>query len=540
MAGGLKLEDLNWGTCNDLSDTNQSQLTGDPRRTSPLQSVQQATELAFLKDAIGARGEYNGFVVDFQQQDFATFQNKAQMFQAWVYFVPGTSGQPKQYENVAYKVYLPELMPQPAPHSDWKAEQTARLLVTYPNVYSALDNQEAIPKGSFVTVRFDDPTNLVNPRIVKILERSVGVVGLSTDANGNYLKTAFLDGIPVTVAAGTGGPGAASHNPKAKTERYSDETHPSPTRKIAPDRGAGSYYPVATWAPTYNWSNKGKKNDVSPSRKTKADVKYIIMHTTEIWSNNGSKNTLRGFIESRPAKHKDKMRTGKQGVNYIFGIEGQTWALTSDLDNAFHIGKGTGLGPGGSGPQQFSATNSIGIEVVGRAEDPTTWYKKTDQGWVLNYAKLRKLAGLIAYLADKFDIPLVYYGLPKMKTRGFSRGPYSEEKYGIKTQRVEIPKGTGRQYPLSKPPPQKGVYAHGRASLGRRSDPGVHFPWKYVMKEAAAKSKSAHKGDWNTYLRATAGTLGEFPVIDGVEVPGWGDFYVDPPPKEKKKKKDKS
>ena len=66
------------------------------------------------------------------------------------------------------------------------------------------------------------------------------------------------------------------------------------------------------------------------------------------------------------------MRNGKQGVNYIFGLGGKVWALTSDLDNAFHIGKGTnGL---------FSATNSIGIEVVGRAEDPSTWYMKLPSG----------------------------------------------------------------------------------------------------------------------------------------------------------------
>ena len=239
MAGGLKLQDLNWGMCSDLIDSNQSQLTGDPRRTTPLTAVRRMTTLAYAKDTIGARKDYNGFVVGFTVQNFATFQNQAQMFQAYTYLQPGGAG-PKQYENVAYKVYLPELMPYPAPRSDADAEETTKLLATYPDVYSALANQEAIPKGSFVVVRFDDPVNLRGPKIVKILERAVGVVGLSTDASGNHLESAFLDGIPTTTAVQTGGPGAASH---AATERYSGEMHPSPTRKLAPDRGAGSYFP---------------------------------------------------------------------------------------------------------------------------------------------------------------------------------------------------------------------------------------------------------------------------------------------------------
>ena len=126
--------------------------------------------------------------------------------------------------------------------------------------------------------------------------------------------------------------------------------------------------------------------------------------------------------------------------------------------------------------------------------------------WAINKPKMNRLAKLIAYLADKFDIPLKYYGLPPKKYRGFSRGPTSEEKYGIKTQKVEVPRGTGHQYDLNGNPPGKGVYSHGRASLGRRYDPGVHFPWKYVMKKASEISTN-HKSDWSNYNLISLGRI---------------------------------
>ena len=235
MAGGLKLQDLNWGMCTDLYESNQAQITGDPRRTDPLMSWKRLTQVAYSKDCIGNRTDYDGFVVGFQQQEFATFQNQAQMFQAWVYFVPGTGKGIKEYENVAYKVYIPELMPQGPPKSTDDAATVQKLLATYPDVYSALDFKEAIPKGSFVTVRYDDPVHLRGPKIVKIIERAVGVVGLSTDASGNPLESAFLDGMPTRLPPF--GPG------EGETAKQTTTTTP-PAAPTGPAKGPYTYIPT--------------------------------------------------------------------------------------------------------------------------------------------------------------------------------------------------------------------------------------------------------------------------------------------------------
>ena len=213
---GLKLEELNWGICNDLVDTNQAQITGDPRRTTPVKAVQRMTQAAFAPDAIGARDEYNGFVVSSQEINYATYRNRASMLQSYAAPAAQNSGQPTEYDNIAYKVYIPELMPQPPPPSTVTPEEAARIFATYPDVFPELEINEKIPHGSLVTVRYENPQYLTNPRIVNIIERAVGVVIAGESISGQYAR-----GAPYRSRSGLGHSGPAVQSPTTDDGSFS-------------------------------------------------------------------------------------------------------------------------------------------------------------------------------------------------------------------------------------------------------------------------------------------------------------------------------
>ena len=201
---GLKLEDLTWGALNNLHDTKQSQLTGDPRRTSTVSSLKRGAAAAFEPDAIGNRTQYTGFVVAQVKVDYATYQNKGSILQEHV--LPGDREENTGAENIAYKVYIPEIEPRPAPTSS-----TDPILRTYPNVFSQLATKDEIALGSLVVVEYEDPTVLHNPQIVRLLEKAVGLENINVDAAGNALGNTFSGGTPNLIGTGspegTGNPG---------------------------------------------------------------------------------------------------------------------------------------------------------------------------------------------------------------------------------------------------------------------------------------------------------------------------------------------
>jgi len=195
--GGLKLQDLNWGVLNSLSDSNQHQLTGDRRRTDTSKMLQQAASTAYSPDAIGSRDEYQGFIVSHRPVNYATYQNPGSMLQEYVIMTNFTApaGQDAamqeagRYNNLAYKVYIPELNPQPAPRG---ADDP--VLRTYPDIYSSLPGKEALPLGTLVAVKYDDPAFLRGPSIVRVVEYGIGIENVSVDKEGKILQTAFYQG----------------------------------------------------------------------------------------------------------------------------------------------------------------------------------------------------------------------------------------------------------------------------------------------------------------------------------------------------------
>tara|TARA_R110002020_G_scaffold421418_4_gene630515 strand:- start:7663 stop:9168 length:1506 start_codon:yes stop_codon:yes gene_type:complete len=199
---GLKLTDLSWGTLNEIADTRQSQPTGDPRRTTTSTTLRRSAALAYSPDAIGSRTQYNGFVVSHRPINYATYQNKASLLQEYTLLKNATTDDtaPGRYENLAYKVYIPELEPRPAPRGN-----DDPVLQTYPDVFSQLSTQEAIPLGSLVVVEYEDPVNLKNPQIVRVLERAVGLDNISSDSAGRPLANIFFNGDPGVLGAGIAG-----------------------------------------------------------------------------------------------------------------------------------------------------------------------------------------------------------------------------------------------------------------------------------------------------------------------------------------------
>ena len=174
---GIKLEDLSYGALNEIADLKQSQLTGDPRRTSTSTSLQRGTAQAYEPNTLKNRSEFNGFVVASRAVTYPVYQNKASMFREYLF--GGSDNESAQQAHTAYKVYIPELEPRPAPKGN-----TDPILRTYPDVYSELSTSEAIPMGSLVLVRYENPATLSNPKIVKVLSKVSGIEGLGAAGSG--------------------------------------------------------------------------------------------------------------------------------------------------------------------------------------------------------------------------------------------------------------------------------------------------------------------------------------------------------------------
>jgi|3_EtaG_2_1085321.scaffolds.fasta_scaffold00135_36 hypothetical protein len=219
--GGLKLQDLNWGMLNEIVDSNQSQVTGDRRRTSTSTMLQQAATLAYSPDAIGTRSEYQGFIVSFREVEYATYENPGSMLQEYVLLTNSTQpadatgdqqAEAGRHNNIAYKVYIPELNPQPAPRG-----ANDPVLRSYPDIYSSMASMEKLPLGALVVVKYESPTLLRRPSIVRVVERDIIIENVS-DMRGQELADAFMAGHPTTIGDGDGGWGEKPHQQRMMAE----------------------------------------------------------------------------------------------------------------------------------------------------------------------------------------------------------------------------------------------------------------------------------------------------------------------------------
>ena len=79
----LKLADLKYGTLNNISE-NDSNASGDRRRTSPVTALRFATEKAFEINTLTGIKEFNGIVLHSRIVTYASYQNRASLLETFV------------------------------------------------------------------------------------------------------------------------------------------------------------------------------------------------------------------------------------------------------------------------------------------------------------------------------------------------------------------------------------------------------------------------------------------------------------------------
>ena len=176
-------------------------------------------------------------------------------------------------------------------------------------------------------------------------------------------------------------------------------------------------FPEARWHPSpvyghgsrpWNWQNIGRSGS--------SDIRQVIAHTAESGSAQSALNSLSNVPLDR----------GLDSAHYLVADD-VVYQLVDDRNQAWHGGNANPY--------------SIGIETVGRADDPSTWTPGVIRNW-------GRLAG---WLSWAYQIPLVY-----------------------------IDGALGQP---AAPIPDRAFIAHGALS-STRYDPGVYFPWGEIRQAA--------------------------------------------------------
>jgi N-acetyl-anhydromuramyl-L-alanine amidase AmpD len=153
----------------------------------------------------------------------------------------------------------------------------------------------------------------------------------------------------------------------------------------------------------------------------RAAVDQVVLHTTE----GGLASSLDTLTDPfRQIVTDGQAENARVSAHYLVS-EATIYQLVGDENEAWHAGAHN--------------AHTIGVEIVGTADDPRTW----------SAAIITQLSRLVAWLSLEYGIPLEY------------RADSSEP-------------DTGR-----------GFVAHGALDPERRHDPGVWFPWPQVQSAAA-------------------------------------------------------
>ena len=192
--GGLDLLDLMFGTLNFLRDDSIND-SGDRRRGNPLSFLVQTMTKAYGIDALKDVTDFRGIVLDSHKVDGVVPINRSEILNAYLNISLGgkilkaIKGDKTVF---AYKVFIPELEMRPPPESS-----DDPIIDTYANVYDGRDTTPEIPKGTVVTVQFEDFKNLLNPRIVAAEKKPLIIKGL-TESSKNVVEALknFFSGSP--------------------------------------------------------------------------------------------------------------------------------------------------------------------------------------------------------------------------------------------------------------------------------------------------------------------------------------------------------
>jgi muramidase (phage lysozyme) len=186
--------DLLWGTLNNFKDTLASN-SGDPRREDGRNFLNAGLRRTFgrntLKDVNGFHGIIFG-ALDTYQVDAA---QKAGLLRDYMQ----NPGESPTALRTAYKVYIPEIEPSPAPKS-----ASDPILWFYPNIFAndRVSMTQQLSVGDIVRVKYRDMQNLLEPTIVS----KEGTISLSfPSATTGGLRFKFK-ATPTIVRPGGSGP----------------------------------------------------------------------------------------------------------------------------------------------------------------------------------------------------------------------------------------------------------------------------------------------------------------------------------------------
>ena len=151
-----------------------------------------------------------------------------------------------------------------------------------------------------------------------------------------------------------------------------------------------------------------------------AAISHAVFHTTE------------GPLEASLNTLSDQFRTpaegGRVSAHYVVGPAGEIYSLVEDQDTAWHV--------------RGRNSDTIGIEIVGWADDPSSW----------NPQNIAALSALVGWLSTTYGVPLVYQATPE------------------------------------EPPTARGFVSHHALDPSRRSDPGPYFPWEEIKRGAGGEA----------------------------------------------------
>lgn len=161
-------------------------------------------------------------------------------------------------------------------------------------------------------------------------------------------------------------------------------------------------------SPDVEWiasPNAGSRNGVGP-------VDSIVIHTTEV----SFAGTLAIFLDT----------ASQVSAHFVIAPDGHIVQMVDTSQRAWHA--------------TYYNSRSIGIEMVGYADSPSTW----------NDNNLAALMDLLAWLATAYDVPLIH---PAGNAYDFADDQYDHA----------------------------GLVAHAQIQPWNRTDPGPHFPWDQVL-----------------------------------------------------------
>ena len=234
-AGGIVLEEITYGQLNNLQENNTN-ASGDRRRTDPVRALRAAIEKAFSRDTLQGISEFYGIVVGRRTLTTAIYDYRPTVLNSFSTITPeaASEGAEAEVQNAninqyLYKVYIPELQPLCPPTSF-----ADPIIFNYPDVGVDLPagGLTDIGLGAFVTVRYEDPGNLFGSKIVMVSDEVLRIKNLSIDAIDGQTK--FKEGHPSVI-----GPGAGV---APQDELYIKYTHTN----IIPAAGVISFFGTGT------------------------------------------------------------------------------------------------------------------------------------------------------------------------------------------------------------------------------------------------------------------------------------------------------